>query len=71
MKRYYPETTEKPKGHMNQTRKNVRSTKVLKTSDVTTLKEKKFRDIGIHVYNFRETIFLDQTGKFPKQSQKG
>jgi hypothetical protein len=25
--KYYPETTETPKGHMNQTRKNVRSTK--------------------------------------------
>ena len=32
---------------------------------------KKFRDIDIHVYNVRETIFLDQTGKFPKQSQRG
>ena len=25
--KYYPETTETPKGHLNQTRKNVRSTK--------------------------------------------
>jgi hypothetical protein len=71
VKKYYPETTETPKGHMNQTRKNVRSTKVFKTSNTTPLKGKKFRDIGIHVYNVRETIFSDQTGKFPKQSQKG
>ena len=28
VKKYYPETTETPKGHMNQTRKNVRSTKL-------------------------------------------
>jgi hypothetical protein len=49
----------------------VRSTKVFETSDATPLKRKKFRDIGIHVYNVRETIFLDQTGKFPKRSQKG
>ncbi len=56
---------------MNQTRKNVRSTKVFETSDATTLKGKKFRDIGIHIYNVRETIFSDQTGKFPKRSQKG
>ena len=27
VKKYYPETTETPKGHMNQTRQNVRSTK--------------------------------------------
>ena len=71
VKRYYPETTETPKGHMNQTRKNVRSTKVFETSNATTLKGKKFRDVGIHVYNVRETIFSDQTGKFPKRSQKG
>ena len=25
--KYYPETTETPKGHLNQTRKNVRTTK--------------------------------------------
>ncbi len=71
MKKYYPETTEIPKGHMNQTRKNVRSTKIFKTSNGTPLKGKKFRDIGIHIYNVRETIFLDQTGKFPKRSQRG
>ncbi len=71
VKKYYPETTETPKGHMNQTRKNVRSTKVFKTSNTTPLKRKKFRYIGIHVYNVRETIFSDQTGKFPKLSQKG
>jgi hypothetical protein len=56
VKKYYPETTETPKGHMNQTRKNVRSTKVFKTNNATTLKGKKFRDIGIHIYNVRETI---------------
>ncbi len=71
VKKYYPETTETPKGHMNQTRKNVRSTKVFEKSNSTPLKGKKFRDIGIHVYNVRETIFSDQTGKFPKRSQKG
>ncbi len=56
---------------MNQTRKNVRSTKVFERSDNTPLKGKKVRDIGIHFYNVRETIFLDQTGKFPKRSQRG
>ena len=28
--KYYPETDETPKGHLNQTRKNVRSTKTRK-----------------------------------------
>ena len=71
VKKYYPETTETPKGHLNQTRKNVRSTKILETSDATTLKGKKARDVGIHVYNVRETIFSDQTGKYPSRSQRG
>ena len=72
VKKYYPETMETPKGHMNQNRKNVRLTKVFKTSDTTPLKGKKVqRHWGIHVYNVRETIFSDQTGKFPKQSQRG
>ena len=71
VKKYYPETTETPKGHLNQTRKNVRSTKTFETNDANTLKGKKARDVGIHVYNVRETIFSDQTGKFPKRSQRG
>ena len=71
VKKYYPETTETPKGHLNQTRKNVRSTKVMDTCDATTLKGKKVRDIGIHVYNVRETIFSNQTRKSPKRSQRG
>jgi len=56
---------------MNQTRKKMRSTKVMETFNANTLKGKKVRDIGIHVYNIRETIFSNQTGKFPKQSQQG
>ena len=71
VKKYYPEMTETPKGHMSQIRKNVRSTKVFETSNGTPLKGKKVRDIGIHIYNIRETIFSDQTGKFPKQLQRG
>ena len=71
VKKYYPETTETPKGHLNQTRKNVRSTKELEIHDTATLKGKKVRDVGIHVYNVRETIFSDQTGKYSKRSQRG
>ena len=67
VKKYYPETTETLKGHLKQMRRNVRSTKVIETCDATTLKGKKVRDISIHVYNVRETIFSDQTGKFPKR----
>ena len=67
--KYYPESIEMPKGHLNQTRKNVRSTKPkpmpLETSDTTTLRGKKQRDVYTRVYDIRSTIFSDQTGRFP------
>jgi hypothetical protein len=47
--KYYPETSETSKGHMNQTRKNVGSTKAkqtpLETCDTLHLHGKKVRDI--------------------------
>ena len=69
--KYYPETNETPMGHLNQTRKNVRSTKPLEMSNTTRLKGKKMRDVYISVYNTRETMFTDQTGQFPTRSQRG
>ena len=69
--KYYPETNETSMGHLNQTRKNVRSTKPLEMSDNKTLRGKKMRDVYISIYNTRETIFTDQTGQFPTRSQRG
>jgi hypothetical protein len=73
--KYYPETSKTPKGHMNQTRKNVRSTKAkqtpLETCDTLQLHSKKVRDIYTTMYGVRETMFLDQTGQFPTCSQSG
>ncbi|KAL7502572.1 hypothetical protein ACHAXN_003578 [Cyclotella atomus] len=74
--KYYPETDETPKGHMNQTRKNVRSTKAKKQplevcNMAASLKGQKVQDVFVKTYDVRETIFSDQTGKFPTQSQRG
>eukprot|EP00956_Cyclotella_meneghiniana_P036454 scaffold125927_cov79-Cyclotella_meneghiniana.AAC.1 len=71
--KYYPETTETPKGHLNQTRKNVRSTKPkpFKTVNTSQLEGKKVQDIHTQVYDVRETVFTDQTGQFPTQSRSG
>ena len=70
--KYYPETTETSMGHLNQTRKNVRSTRpALETSTTTTLQGKKMRDVFTSVYNTRETMFTDQTGQFPTRLQRG
>ena len=38
---------------------------------MTQLKGKKVQAIYTKVYNARETIFSDQTGKFPKRSLRG
>eukprot|EP00956_Cyclotella_meneghiniana_P040900 scaffold208759_cov72-Cyclotella_meneghiniana.AAC.1 len=75
VQKYYPETDETDKGHMNQTRKNVRSTKPkpkpFEEANTTQMRGKKVQDIYTKVYDARETIFSDQTGKFPTQSQRG
>ena len=70
--KYYPETTETPKGHLNQARKNVRSTKPkpFKTTS-TQLQGKKVQDVHTQVYEVRETVFTDQTGQFPTQARSG
>ncbi len=73
--KYYPETSETSKGHMNQTRKNVLSTKAiqppLETCDTLQLHGKKVRDIYTTMYDVHKTMFSDQTGQFPICLQSG
>ena len=73
VKKYYPETTETPKGHLNQSRKNVRSTKAQPFEEVQTnqLRGRKVKDIYTKIYDVRETVYTDQTGQFPVRSQAG
>jgi hypothetical protein len=67
VQKYYPETTKTAKGHMNQTRKNVRSTKVkatpLETCDTSHLHGKKVCNVYTQTYMVRKTMFSDQTGQ--------
>jgi hypothetical protein len=71
--KYYPESNETQQGHMNQARKNVRSTKKqpldLQFSILPSRQEGKGCFMKTH--DVRETIFLDQTGKYPTTSQRG
>lgn len=72
--KYYPESNETQQGHMNQARKNVRSTKrqPLETCNAAfRLRGKKEKDVFVKTYDVRETIFSDQTGKYPTTSQRG
>ena len=73
--KYYPETTETPKGHLNQTRKTVQSTKPnskpFEKTDASTLWGNKARDVYNKVYEVCNTVFSYQTGQFPTRSQQG
>ena len=68
-----PKTDKTTKGHMNQTRKNVRSTKPkakpFETSNSNRLQGEKEHDIYTKIYDVHNTMFTDQTGQFPKRSQ--
>ena len=73
--KYYPDTTETPKAHLKQTRKNAGSTKPkskpFEKTDASTLRTKKVRDVYTKVYDVRNTVFSDQTGQFPTRSKQG
>jgi hypothetical protein len=71
VKKYYPETTETPKGHLNQSRKNVCSTKPQPFEEVHSnqLRGRQVRDIYTNIYDTRDIVFTDQTGQFPTRSQ--
>jgi hypothetical protein len=73
--KYYPKPDKTLKGHMNQARKNVWSTKVklapLELAEYLKMRGKKVQDIYISTYEVRETTFSDQTGQFPTRSKSG
>ncbi len=71
--KYYPETIETAKGHLNQTKKNVWINKQkaapLETCDTSHLHGKKVcNNLYTQMYMVRETMFSNQTGQFPTQS---
>jgi hypothetical protein len=69
VQKYYPETKETDKGHMNQTCKNAQSTKTkakpFEEANITTLRGKKVQDVYTKVYDARETIFLIKQANIP------
>jgi hypothetical protein len=62
--KYYPDTDEPSKGHMNQTRKNVQSTKQasMESFNSKEMHGKKVCNVFVKVYDAWETTFSDQTG---------
>jgi hypothetical protein len=75
VQKYYSKTIKTAKGHLNQTRKNVRSMKVkatpLETCNTFHLYSKKVRNVYTQMYMVPETMFSNQTCQFPIQSLCG
>ena len=74
---YFPESEETQQGHMRCQRQGVRSTKVKVKKEEAEESEKqaepieKKNDILISVYDTNDTMYTDQTGKFPHVSSRG
>ena len=66
--RHFPESDETTKGHMKKQRQNVRSTKIKESPEQPL---KKMHDVYVKTFNAEETIYTDQTGRFPANSVSG
>ena len=68
--KYYPETTKTPKGHLNQSRKNVRSTKTnpkpLEEADTNMLHGQKIRVVYTKVYDVMNTVSHIKQENYPR-----
>ncbi|KAL7546352.1 hypothetical protein ACHAWF_009687 [Thalassiosira exigua] len=75
VQKYNQDTNETPKGHLNQTRKNVRSTKTRPPAFAEVkdgqLHGKKIMNLYTSVYDVHEILFSNQTVKFRKRSFSG
>ena len=74
--RNYPETDETPKGHMIKVRQGVRPTEEKlavseKENSDTHVPLRKNHDIYVQIDQVRDTIYTNQTGKFPITSSRG
>eukprot|EP00804_Cyclotella_cryptica_P002887 CCRYP_009399-RA/>CCRYP_009399-RA protein AED:0.22 eAED:0.24 QI:0/0/0/1/1/1/2/0/735 len=73
--KHFPQSEETQQGHMHSQRQGVRSTKTTlrATSNTPSLTPPSLpnQDIYIKTYDTRDTVFTDQTGKFPHVSSRG
>ncbi|KAL7525440.1 hypothetical protein ACHAWF_004304, partial [Thalassiosira exigua] len=75
IRKYYPETDATQEGHMHGRRQGIKSTKKRlseqNASEPKVEPKAKEHDIFIQIVDLQETIYTDQTGKFPYLSSKG
>ena len=68
IRKHYPETTATPKGHLDQARQGVRSTKAKEKQQPKSLTKE--QDVYVGVWDLKNTTYSDQTGRFPYTSYK-
>jgi hypothetical protein len=64
---------ETTKGHMKKQRQNVRSTKIQEKTNTDQNKPppRKMHDVYVKIFNAKEAVYTDQTGRFPANSSRG
>jgi len=72
VRKHFPDSDETQQGHMKKQRQGVRSTKeVVEDTKSQQLTAKKMHDVYIKIHNVTETMYTDQTGRFPATSTRG
>eukprot|EP00804_Cyclotella_cryptica_P013343 CCRYP_005115-RA/>CCRYP_005115-RA protein AED:0.46 eAED:0.46 QI:0/0/0/1/0/0/2/0/94 len=69
--KYFPQSEETQQGHMKNQRQGFRSTKQRVQPNVLPPTLPQQNDIYIKTYDSSNTLYTDQTGKFPHVSSRG
>jgi len=74
IREFYPETKAIPKGHLDQQRQDVRSTKAKALDHILQSKKSAsntpHKDVYAGVWDLKHTTYSDQTGRFPYTSHR-
>ena len=70
VEKHFPKTVETPRGHLNMVPAGTRSTKPAplpepNEADLKKAFNKKEKDVYIKIVDIKDTVYSDQTGKFP------
>jgi hypothetical protein len=69
--KHFPQSEETQQGHMKSQHQGVQSTKQPVYPDIPTPTLLQHHDIYIKTYDTRNTVYTDQTSKFPHVSSRG
>jgi hypothetical protein len=69
--RHFLESDETQQGHMKQQRQGVRSIRTQEEEESKAPALPKKKDVYVKIHNASETMYSDQTGRFPATSSRG